>query len=102
MRIRSLLLVAGLSALLLAGCGSENDALIPPDDADTLSRLVAEAGDASAAGECDTARRRAREAEQQLDGLPRSVSRQLKRKLRDWLEYLDGKIAEECTAAEPE
>src|SRR5918998_2945443 len=100
MRLRSLLL-AGLSALVLAGCGSENDALIPPEDADTLSSLVADAGAASNAGECDAARRAVREAERQLDALPRQTSRRLKANLRDWLEHLDGEIADDCQA-EPE
>jgi hypothetical protein len=97
MRLRSLLL-AGLSALVLAGCGSENDALIPKDDADRLSQLVADAGQASDAGECDAARRAVREAEQQLDGLPRKTSKKLKSNLRDWLDHLDGKIADDCSA----
>jgi outer membrane murein-binding lipoprotein Lpp len=98
MRLRSLLLAAALSALVLAGCGSENDALIPPEDADTLSTLVGEAGAASDAGECDAARRAVREAERQLDALPRQTSRRLKANLRDWLDYLDGKIADDCEA----
>ena len=101
MRLRSLLIAVGLSALVLAGCGSENEALIPPNDADRLSTLVADAGAASAAGECDTARRTVREAEQQLDGLPSKTSRRLKRNLRDWLDHLDARIADECSA-EPE
>jgi outer membrane biosynthesis protein TonB len=102
MPFRSLLLAAGLSALVLAGCGSDNTALIPQSDADRLSALVAEAGDASASGECDAARRAVREAEQQLDGLPRKTDRQLKANLRDWLEYLNGRIADDCKAPEPE
>jgi outer membrane biosynthesis protein TonB len=100
MPFRSLLLVAGLSALL-AGCGSENDALIPEEDAANLSTLVSEAGDASAAGECDAAQRAVREAEQQLSGLPRKTDKALKANLREWLEYLNGKIGDECEA-EPE
>ena len=96
MRLRSQLIAAGLSALALAGCGSQDDALIPPQDADTLSQLVADAGQASAAGECDTARRAVREAERQLDALPSATSRRLKRNLRSWLEHLDGAIADEC------
>src|SRR5918997_98253 len=98
MRLRSLLLAAALSALVLAGCGSENDALIPAEDADTLSALVADAGAASEAGECDAARRSVREAEQQLDALPRQTSRRLKGNLRDWLDHLDRKIADDCEA----
>jgi cell division septation protein DedD len=101
MRLRSLLIVAGLCVLLLAGCGSQNDALIPREDAERLSTLVADAGRASDAGECDAARRAVTEAEQQLDGLPRKTSKKLKSNLRDWLDHLDGKIADECDA-EPE
>ena len=100
MPFRSLLLAAGLSALL-AGCGSEDDALIPQADADRLSALVAEAGEASAAGECEPARRAAREAAQQLDGLPRRTDRRLKANLRDWIEHLGRRIADECRP-EPE
>jgi hypothetical protein len=101
MRLRSLLIAAGLSALVAAGCGSENDTLIPQQDADTLSTLVADAGSASDAGDCDAAKRAVREAEQQLDALPRKTSRKLKANLRDWLDHLDGEIADECKA-EPE
>jgi hypothetical protein len=100
MPFRSLLLAFGLSALL-AGCGSDNSALIPEDDAGRLSALVSDAGDASAAGECDSAQRSVREAEQQLSGLPRKTDKALKDNLREWLEYLDGQIGEECEA-EPE
>ena len=97
MPFRTLLLAAGLSALL-AGCGSSDDELLPQGDADTLASLVAEAGSASAAGECDTATRRVREAQQQLDGLPRATSRALKANLQEWLEHLDGQIGEQCSA----
>jgi hypothetical protein len=99
MLLRSPLLAAALGALALAGCGSDDEsALIPQDDADQLSTLVAEAGDASAAGECDRALRAVSEAESELSGLPRQTSRQLKQNLREWLEHLDGRIAEECEA----
>jgi outer membrane murein-binding lipoprotein Lpp len=101
MAFRFPLLAAGLGALVLAGCGADDSALIPQAEADQLSALVAEAGAASTAGECDTARRSVREAEQQLSGLPRRTDKALKANLRDWLEHLDGAIADEC-AAEPE
>src|ERR671917_1056607 len=98
MRFRCLLLAAVLCALV-AGCGSgSDDALIPRDDADRLSTLVADAGAASDGGDCDAARRRVREAEQQIAALPRRTSRALKANLRDWLQHLDGRIAEECEA----
>jgi cell division septation protein DedD len=100
MRFRPLLIAAGLSALL-AGCGSENERLIPQDNADQLSALVADAGEQSAAGECDAASRTVRDAELQLDELPRRTSKQLKDNLSEWLAYLDEQIGEECEA-EPE
>ena len=97
------LAAAALSALALAGCGSQkNDALIPQDDADELSSLVAEAGDASDAGECDRARRAVSEAEIRLSGLPRRTSERLKDNLADWLRHLDRRIAEECEKPAPE
>jgi outer membrane biosynthesis protein TonB len=101
MRFRSLLVAAGVSAVL-AGCGSENEQLIPQGDADQLSSLVAEAGDASAAGDCDAAQRAVRQAEQQLSGLPRRTDRNLKQNLRDWLDYLNQQIADECEATPEE
>jgi outer membrane biosynthesis protein TonB len=102
MAFRSPLLAAGLGALVLAGCGSENTALIPQSDADQLTARVRAAGDASAAGECATARRAVREDEQQLAGLPRTTDKRLKANLRDWLDHLDASIRDECSAPEPE
>jgi len=102
MSYRSPLLAAAVGSLLLAGCGSENTALIPREDAGQLTALVSEAGDASAAGECDRARRAVGEAELQLAGLPRKTDRQLKANLKQWLEHLDSRIAAECKAPEPD
>jgi hypothetical protein len=104
MRFRSQLslIAAALCALALTGCGSENDALIPQQDADQLTALVSEAGDASAAGECERARQAVEEAELQLSGLPRRTSKRLKANLRDWLEHLDGQIADECEEPQPD
>jgi outer membrane biosynthesis protein TonB len=103
MWFRSPLLAAALGALTLAGCGSGDDAaLIPQDNADQLTALVGQAGDAAGAGACDRARRAVSEAEAELAGLPRRTSRELKANLRDWLEHLDARIAKECEAPEPE
>jgi outer membrane murein-binding lipoprotein Lpp len=99
---RSLLAAAAVSVLLLAGCGSDNEKLIPQGDADQLSSLVAEAGDASAAGECDAARGAVRQAEQQLSGLPRRTDQNLEQNLRDWLDYLNEQIGDECEATPEE
>jgi outer membrane biosynthesis protein TonB len=97
---RSPLLAAALGAvaLVFGGCGSDNPGLIPQPDADQLVALVDQAGRAAEAGECDTARRRVREAEQQLAGLPRRTNRALKENIRDWLDHLDEAIADECSS----
>ncbi len=99
---RSPLLAAVLGVLALAGCGSDNAALIPQENADQLTTLVSEAGDASAAGECDRARRAVDEAELELSGLPRKTDKRLKANLRQWLDHLDRRIAEDCKAPAPE
>ena len=96
MWFRSPLLAAALGALALAGCGSDNPKLIPQNDADQLSALVRDAADASAAGDCVRARSAVREAELRLSGLPRKTDKRLKANLKDWLDYLDGRIADEC------
>jgi outer membrane biosynthesis protein TonB len=102
MPLRSSLLAAGLGALVLAGCGSENSALIPQSDSDRLSALVAEAGELAAEGNCDSAGRAVDEAESQLAGLPRRTDKRLKANLRDWLDHLGAKIASDCEQPEAE
>ena len=102
MSLRSPLLAVGLGALLLAGCGSDDSALIPSGDAERLSALVVRARDAASAGQCDRARRTVGDAESQLSGLPRNTSRRLKQNLREWLDHLDARIADECEAPQPE
>lgn len=85
-----------LGALALAGCGGENRALIPQDRADQLVSLVEDAAAASASGDCDAARRTVREAELELNGLPRRTDAALKRNLADWLAHLDAEIEQSC------
>jgi hypothetical protein len=102
MPFRSSLLAAGLGALVLAGCGSDDKALIPQDDADRLSALVGEAGDAAAAGRCDRARTKAADAKRQLGGLPRRTDAELKANLEEWLDYLEQRIQQDCRAPEPD
>jgi hypothetical protein len=100
MPLRSSLLAAGLGVLvvMLIGCGSQNDALIPQSDADRLTELVSTAGDASDAGDCVRAQRAVSDAQRQLAALPRKTDKRLKQNLADWLDYLDGRIADECEA----
>ena len=102
MSVPSLLAVLGVCALLAAGCGSENRALIPQRNADQLTAYIDEAADANAAGECDRATRAAGDAERELNGLPASTDRKLKRNLHDWLAHLQQQIADECKAPQAE
>src|SRR5215207_1523457 len=94
--MRFTLLAIWLGALALAGCGGDNRALIPQDQADQLATLVDEAGAASASGECDAARRAVREAQAELNELPRRTDGKLKQNLADWLEHLDEEIERSC------
>jgi hypothetical protein len=58
---------------------------------------VAEAGEASASGECDPARRAVREGRAAARRPCRGGrTGRLKANLRDWLEHLGGRIAKEC------
>lgn len=100
--VASLLAVLGLIALLAAGCGSENRALIPQHNAQQLTDLIDEADQANADGNCDTATSRVQAAQSELSGLPAATDRQLKRNLRQWLEHLQEEIAKECKAPQPE
>ena len=90
------LLAIWLGALALAGCGGENRALIPQDQADQLVALVEDAGAASANGDCDEARRTVREATLELNELPRRTDPELKQNLADWLAHLDSQIESSC------
>jgi outer membrane biosynthesis protein TonB len=90
------LLAIGLGALALAGCGSENRALIPQDKADELVELVDDAGAASASGDCDAARRTVRAATLKVDALPRRTDADLKQNLAEWLDHLDKAIESSC------
>lgn len=102
MWFRSPLLAGALGALVLAGCGSDDAALIPKADAEQLTALVSDAGEATSAGECERARRAVAEAEARLGGLPRKTDARLKANLEQWLSHLDKRIASDCKAPETE
>jgi outer membrane biosynthesis protein TonB len=102
MRFRSLLPGAVLAALLAAGCGRDNPELIPRQDADDIIARVEQAGQASAAGECDQAREAVAGAENRVAELPRRVNRRLEDNLNEWLDHLDRRIQTECEAAPAE
>ena len=96
------LLAIWLGAPALAGCGGENRALIPQDQADQLVALIEDAGAASANGDCDEARRSVREATVELNELPRRTDAELKQNLADWLAHLDSEIESSCGREEEE
>jgi hypothetical protein len=102
MSVPSLLAVLGVCALLAAGCGGENRALIPQRNAEQLTAYIDEVADANAAGQCDRASRAAGDAERELNGLPAATDKKLKRNLREWLTHLQERIAAECKAPQAE
>jgi len=100
---RPRLLVPGLLvAALLAGCGSEDPGLIPPDRATALTKTVDAVKAACDGEDPDTARDAVAEARNQVSELPGSVDQGLRRNLREWLTRIDNRIEQDCEPEEEE
>jgi hypothetical protein len=100
MRRRTLLGLLGLLlAVLAAGCGRQNPALIPEDDAARLTASVDRVDEAIASGDCEGATELVQRARTQVTELPRRVSVRLKDNLDEWLVHLGERIPSDC---EPE
>jgi len=99
MRVPVVLLVAALIAL--AGCGRDNPALIPTDDAERLTALVNEIAGQVQAGECETAAATAAELGDAIEALPDRVSNRLERNLGEWTERVQTRVPRDCEPAEP-
>ena len=91
-----------LAALLLAGCGQSNPALIPQSDADDLANTVDAVPGAVRSGDCEAARETVQQARGQVNDLPARVSDRLKRNLRQWLNHLDQEVVDTCEPATEE
>jgi outer membrane biosynthesis protein TonB len=93
-------LLALLAALALVGCGSDNPALIPEDDAQQLLARVGELESQVQAGDCEAARQTAAGLSDDVDALPERVSNRLERNLGAWVEQVQGRLEEDCEPAE--
>ena len=78
---------------------SENRQLIPQRNADQLTSLVDEAGQATAAGECDTAPHARRRGPARSSTGSRRHRPAAQANLRDWLDHLDRRSPTTCKAA---
>jgi hypothetical protein len=97
-RLATALLLA--AALLVAGCGQDNDRLIAAKDSDALLQTVDRISDACAEGDVDAARDAVNEADAQVSELPRRVDGDLKRNMRQWLDHIEGELDSDCEAEE--
>jgi outer membrane biosynthesis protein TonB len=100
MRRRHLLVAGLLLAALVAGCGSKDPALIPPDRATALTDTVNEIEAACDDGDAARARAAAQTAEEQVNELPRQVDPKLRRNLRQWLNHIQQRVDQDCKPAE--
>lgn len=88
--------VVVLAALLPAGCGRENPAMLSPSDASQLTATVDGVGDAVAEGECVEALARVQELRVQVTSLPARVSTRLRERLQEGVEHLQGQVPIDC------
>jgi hypothetical protein len=99
MRRGHLLVLGMLLAAVVAGCGSENRELIPPDRASALTQTVDRIGQACDAGDASEARAAIEAANAQVNELPRQVDRALRRNLHQWLDHIRSRLARDCEPA---
>jgi outer membrane biosynthesis protein TonB len=102
MSSRPFLALGLLLAALAAGCGQEEQALIPESRASELTAAVDEIQQACADQDPDAARAAVTAANQQVSELPRRVDAELKRNIRDWLNHIDDRVDRDCEPQEEE
>jgi hypothetical protein len=91
-----------LAVIPMAGCGSEDPELIPQTRASALTSTLDEITSACDAEDPSKAKAAVEAANQQVSELPRRVSTELKRNLRDWLSHIEDRIDRDCEAQEEE
>jgi outer membrane biosynthesis protein TonB len=99
MRHRALLALAPVLAALAAGCGQENQRLIPEDRATALVETVDRIEAACADQDPREAQRQVDEARAQVQELPRRVDNSLKNNMKEWLDRIERRLDNDC---EPE
>src|SRR4051794_11988934 len=101
MAVRSRSLLAAVLAVVLVGCGAQDDSrLLPQDRANQL--LVGVEGIRSAIddGDCSIATRSVGEMRRQIADLPAGVGGGLKRNMGQWLDQVETRIPRDCKAAQ--
>lgn len=88
-----------LSALLFAGCGAENPAMLSESDAARLTTTVEGIGEAVDDGACETALERVQRFSVQVGSLPPTVDEDLRERLAQGAEHLEGQVPEDCAEA---
>jgi len=95
-RLPICLLVCGF-ALALAGCGSDDDGTIPPDDAEGLLTVLAAVEKYADEGNCELAQSQAAEFISRVNALPNDVDPEVAGELTKAATNLDGLAANDCT-----
>jgi hypothetical protein len=85
-----------LLAVLAAGCGRDDQTLIPSSRAGELTATADEIVQACENEEPDKARAAVLAANQQVSELPRRVDAQLRRNMQDWLAHMENRIDRDC------
>jgi outer membrane biosynthesis protein TonB len=99
---RPFLALGLLLAVLAAGCGREEQTLIPSSRASELTAAVDEVQQACEDEDPDAAHAAVTAANQQVSELPRRVDAELKRNIRDWLNHIDDRVDRDCKPEEEE
>jgi outer membrane biosynthesis protein TonB len=102
MRQRVLLALALVAAVLATGCGQDNRALIPENDAQAMLETVDRVESACADKEPGEARDAAVELAAQVNSLPRRVDDQLHDNLREWAQHIQRRAGRDCEPEEEE
>src|SRR4051812_48151478 len=101
MAVRSCSLLAAVLAVVLAGCGAQDDSRpLAQDQANQL--LVGVEGIRSALddGDCSIATPSVGEMRGQIADLPAGVGGGFKRNMRQWLDQVETRIPRDCKAAQ--
>ena len=103
-----LAVVLGALCAFAVACGEEREGLIPASRAGAIKERLDQVDEDVASERCDALQGHLAGLRREIDGLPGSVDRRLRRRLREGLEILESRAPEECsigsdrTETEPE
>lgn len=100
--MRAFLATALVAAAFAAGCGQDNRALIPQDNAQAMLDSVDRVDSACADDDAGAARDAADELTTQVNELPRAVDDELQANLREWAEHIQRRAGRDCEPEEEE